>query len=531
MAWKRVGGRARSLLLLAAGVVLVGCGEPGPEPATGARAPGAGEVDMERVGELINQAQKARKKGKFDEARALLADAERAARDAAPREQLRVENELVDKAEAKSAAKAIGELGASGKCREAIDRTVRVANAAEGELVGTFLRQFTAEANLACLVTAMADPARVGEVRALAAEKATLKALGKQSYDQLTEKLVAAVVGALFKTLQPAIDERRWADVTAAMEKAIASGDAGEAERLKVTTLVREGVAADIRTAVADNVGKDPKGAEAALARIDRLIEQGGYRGPASKPAAPGAQDKREPLPSELTELRAQAALWVVCAAQRCKSTPVGKMWAYGNLPLSPAADPEAAASQTIKSGTPVWQLATAGKRVLVALSDPGQLEGFGARAKPAAGWVTAKDLRGEDTSEWLPPGDSIVGTWVWGPLREGQAVWEIGTVVAVDGRNVKIRRMSDRQETSLPRHKIQFGVAKAGLKVLAGCAGSFAAKPAVIEELRVPKYEQQGDPVAKVACQDDEGKPTGEAREEQLGALRMKPAWLPPRR
>jgi len=163
-----------------------------------------------------------------------------------------------------------------------------------------------------------------------------------------------------------------------------------------------------------------------------------------------------------------------------------------------------------------------------VSTTDPGALEGIAARTKPAAGWVPAKDLNPEDTTECLPPGDSLVGTRVWAPLREKDPLFEIGTVIAIEHGKVKVRRMSDRTEVAIARGKLYFGTVRPGTKILAMCGGSLKPKDAVIESVREPKFEAQGDPVVKLTCLDDSGKPTEDKRDDQMGSIRTKSEWLP---
>jgi hypothetical protein len=145
-------------------------------------------------------------------------------------------------------------------------------------------------------------------------------------------------------------------------------------------------------------------------------------------------------------------------------------------------------------------------------------------------GWIASSALRPQDTSEWLPPGDAIVGTRVWGPLREGSQDLELGKAIAVDGNGVQVQRLSDKNVVTLPRARLQFGLTKKDTKVLAMCSAT-SMGAAVIEKVIEPKHESLGDPRAVLRCLDDQGQPSGKTREDPLGALRTKREWLPPSR
>jgi hypothetical protein len=247
---------------------------------------------------------------------------------------------------------------------------------------------------------------------------------------------------------------------------------------------------------------------------------------PAGKPAPP-----EKGIPATLVRQRQEVAFAVACGAVRCKLESPTKRWTFGDVALHPVADPKGATSGSkVRSGTPVWLLASATGLALVTLREPAGLgEGAGPRAHAAAGWAPAKTLRADDTSETMPPGESLLGTVVWGPLREGQALFELGAVVKLGkGGQVTVRRLADRQEIALPRTKLRFGVTKPGTKVMGACADATKLDPSLIEEVRWPQYEQLGDPVVRLNCLNAEGKPTGAVKEGQLASVRMDPAWLP---
>jgi hypothetical protein len=361
---------------------------------------------------------------------------------------------------------------------------------------------------------------------------------------------------ALLERVAQPLDARKWPEVTAALHEAVKEGAAGPEHREKVLTTVRQGIAEDVEKIVGESFG-EPKGASEALAQVDALLAAGFWKKRLRKPASGGAVDQEtarlqallehgeenpEPksgggsdqpsklVPEKLDQLRRELAFWVACNATRCKASTPTQMWTYGDPAVHPALAPSAEAKQQLKSGRAVFRIAEGGKLSLVALEDPGQLADLEARAHAGVGWIASSELRPQDTSEWLPPGDAIVGTRVWGALREGSQDLELGKAIAVDGNGVQVQRLSDKNVVTLPRARLQFGLTKKDTKVLAMCSAT-SMGAAVIEKVIEPKHESLGDPRAVLRCLDDQGQPSGKTREDPLGALRTKREWLPPAR
>jgi len=216
----------------------------------------------------------------------------------------------------------------------------------------------------------------------------------------------------------------------------------------------------------------------------------------------------------------------------RCQASAPKAVWVYGNAKLRPVNDPRGEPrAEALAHGTKAWQIAVATGWALLALKDPGQLDGLAERAAPAAGWVKDNALKGEDTTEWLPPGDAMVGTRVWAPLRKGDKNYELGHVVSVKGGRVTIRRLTDREEVVVSQGQVHFGLVKKGTKVLGFCTKFTKLEPALVESVKLTKYEQQGDPLVTLRCLDADGKPTDKTKEGQLASVRVDPNWLPHRR
>jgi hypothetical protein len=499
--------------------------------ARDAAADEGGAVDPEKARGLLNQADKALKKKKFDPARDLAKQAEPFA-NAPLRDEIRDLNDRIDRAEAKAAAAEIMSEADGGKCGKALDDTAAVIAArGKGQAFPRFVRELTRESNVKCLLTMVAAPEKLREVRMLADTTSAQEALGKKAYDELKAQLREAVVATVMKAAETPLTERRWSDALGELRKAIERGDAGADDLAAAMEVIHKGVAEDLRKIHSEALAKAALASE-GLKKFDALVAVA--FAPANEGEAPKSGQPKglrlPPAPKELTDLRAQLAFWVACSAVRCQDAAPKKVWAFGNVPLVPPLDPKGKASETLRHGTQMWQIATGQGFVLVAKADPGQLQGIAARAEPAWGWLPANAVRDNDTTEWLPPGDSLVSTRVWAPLREKDKdpLYEIGTVVALEAGQIKVRRMSDRAEMTIARGKLRFGVVKAGMRVLAMCGGSVKLKPGLVESVRETKYEAQGDPQVKLSCVDDNDKPTGEKREELLGTLRVKPEWLP---
>ena len=522
------------LLGLVALAPACGGGEEGarkkPNTEAGAADEG-GSVDPEKARALLTQAEKSLKHKKYDPARELVKKAEPFA-NADMRDEIRDLGDRIDKAEAKVAVAPIIEEANGGQCGKALDDTAAlVAAGGKGQAFPGFVREMAREANSKCLLDMVQAADKLREVRMLAQTKSAQEALGKKAYDEFGKQLSEAVVATVMKAAETPVKERRWADALSELRKALERGDAGPEDMAGALDIVQKGVAEDLRKIHSETFAKAALAVE-GLKKFDALLAIG-YAPVAASGEPPKGEPKGlrlPPAPKEISDLRAELAFWVACTALRCQEATPKKVWAFGNTGLLAPLGPKGKPSETLRHGTEMWQIATGGGLTLVAKSDPGQLQTMASRAAPAWGWVSSKDVREEDTTEWLPPGDSLVGTRVWAPLREKEKepLYEIGTVTAIEKGEIKVRRMSDRAEVSISRGKLRFGVVKAGMKLLAMCGGAVKLKPGIVESVRETKYEAQGDPQVKLNCVDEGDKPTGEKREELLGTLRVKPEWLP---
>jgi hypothetical protein len=355
-------------------------------------------------------------------------------------------------------------------------------------------------------------------------------ALGPKGHEALEEKIVKAADVVVMKAIDEPLKAKKWADVVAAVRALVKSGDATIKDVGPAMELVDKGVRADL-TALVDGAIGQPKTVADALGAFDRLAAVLWLADAGAGKAPPPAASKLDPgpMPADVVALRGKLAFWLACAAVRCTATEPRQVWTYGHAPLTPTLEPKGKPLETVQHGTAVWEIAAAAGVVLVSKTNPGALADISARAKPAWGWLPAANVRSEDTTEWLPPGDSLVGTRVWAPLRDGKdQLLEIGTVVALEKGQVKVRRMADRQEVLVGRGRLFFGAVKPGMRILAMCGGSLTPTAARVESVKETKFEAQGDPVVKLTCLDPKEQPTSEVRNDQLGSVRTKVEWLP---
>jgi hypothetical protein len=472
----------------------------------------ASEANAQKARALIEKAVAALRDGKLEEARKHLAAADPLADDLKRNEIIEV-RASIDSAEADKYVPGIVEAAEAGKCTEALDTAVEVIDGKKGGKIPEFVIERSSKHLLKCVLDKAA--ADLGAGRALADDPRVEKSLTKAALEDLHAKVAELTVAAVQSQFDEPIKGRRWAEAKQKLEELAQKKEIGDRERARIVEMIRKGVSAEIAEKV--KAGLDKKtGSKSSLDEVDALVTTAGW-----KAGAEGA----EAVPVDVEKGRRTLGLWVVCQNLKCNLTEPKAVFAYGNLQLKPADDNQGETVDKIQHATKVWRIAEGGGFALLAKRDPGKLEGIGPRVDVAIGWVPTEGLKDEDTTEWLPPGDSIKGTRVWGPLREGQP-WELGIVVNVKDANVGVERFSDRSIITVPRAQVRFGTVTKGTKVLAICEGK-SGKEAVIDEAT---FRKVGDPVVKVSCLDAAGKP-GTPKEQLIGGLRTKPEWLPARK
>jgi hypothetical protein len=525
----------RPLILLA---FLIGCGasdakvETDPDQA----------ADPARAAKLLDEAEKEADKANWAKARELLREAYRFS-DMQTRVRIDTAGERLDDAQAKAVAAEAQNLIGEDRCGEAFDVVAATVKGSDDEQVPGILKKAT-EASLLGCARKIIEAGELAKARAVVTQPSARVALDKKAHAKLASELSDTIVATVLGRMTSAMDLRDWGEASKTLQAAVDAGEVGDAEREELLAQVRTGIDEDVEKLHSESFGQD-KGAKAALAKVDALLLAGMWKPreqvrdarpltTEEKMLAQGKQedtkeDTRPPVPEKLDRLRRELAFWVACHEVKCKETAPTKRWLYGNAWLQSLFAPKAEAEESLDHAVEVWVVAEAGNLALVSQRDPGNLADLKGRAHVARGWVHAAALKDEDTSEWLPPGDSIIGARVWGPLREGSQELELGTAIKVDGASVGVERMGDKTLITVPRAQLHFGLVKPGSKVLALCKGS-GLTPARVEKVTEPKHKSLGDPKAVLTCLDDAGA-DGDKYEEQLGAVRTKRDWLPPRK
>jgi hypothetical protein len=476
-------------------------------------------VDVAKAKEHIENAVAALRDDKLDVARKELDEAAPFA-DELKREEIRRVRQSVDEAEANKSIPGIKKIASSGKCEEAVAKSVKIIKGRKGTAVPVFVRKGTSPKILNCLLDQLAVDLSIG--RELAESDDVERSLTKADFQTYVTKVTDETVKELVGKFEEPIANKDWAKAKKLLDELVERKEAGDNEYNRIMGLIREGIAKEIAEKVEEGLD-DKNKASKRLDEVDTLIEVAEW-GEKKGSAAEGAA-----MPSEVAEQRKQLALWAVCAKLRCTFVSPKKSWTYGDVELKPVLDPTKGKKlKTLEHGTKVWRLAESSSWVLVAKKNPGSIDGVAGRVKKAIGWVKASGNKTSDTREMLPPGDSIIATRVWGPLRKGEKLWELGKVLKVKGSDLAVERIADRVIITIARRKVRFGTIKKGTKVMSRCDHPLNLEPAVIDKVTFPK---RGDPIATVTCLGDDGKPSSLTRKEVLGALRSKSSWLPARR
>jgi hypothetical protein len=143
-----------------------------------------------------------------------------------------------------------------------------------------------------------------------------------------------------------------------------------------------------------------------------------------------------------------------------------------------------------------------------------------------AVGWAPDDQLKKEDTSDWLPPGDELKGQRVFGPLREKAKLLYLGFVMEVDGADAKIKRLGEDQIVTLARTELRIGRLPKGQKVLAPCPGLPERTVAIVDHEVAPKPGSVM-PQVNLLCPGADGGP-GFEYDEFIGAIAVEPDWVP---
>lgn len=336
------------------------------------------------------------------------------------------------------------------------------------------------------------------------------QAFGEDTQFSVLTTLNNAVVAAMRERTREDVEAGRWKEAFEVFEAWQKEGKAGPQQVEAAKQKARDAITAGLLKRGKEALGK--RTAPGVLADVDRALQV--FEG--------------MNVSGELKELRAHLATWVTCSELRCLAERTPRlMYNFGATDLRPPTSTTGEATKRFPNGTKLWVLARSRTFSLVTDEDPGGASTWEQRMAKAKGWVATPVLEREDTATWLPTGEALVGERVWLPTGRDDKLYLLGVVKAVDGKDVTVEKISDGQTTKVTRNDLRSGILSKGTKVLAFCRDTINLSEALIED--VVKGNVRA-PRAELVCLEEDGS-EGRKRQEQLGALRAKPAWLPPRR
>jgi hypothetical protein len=224
------------------------------------------------------------------------------------------------------------------------------------------------------------------------------------------------------------------------------------------------------------------------------------------------AKDKA--APDAVAKKRQALAVWV--ESQRVKMKPAKKAekrWAHGKVAVLPAAKSDAPSKRDLSAASEVWILGQTKDLALVTDADPGSAP-LDVQLERAVGWVPISRLATKNTVDWIPPDDQLVGTRVWAQLRAPEKELELGTVSALKGQDVTVKRLADDKEIVVKKASLRLGRLLVGQKVVAFCQ----AKTQVVSIEEVLPDQR----TVKLVCEG------GIRKDEVLPGLRVRPEDLP---
>lgn len=421
--------------------------------------------------------------------------------------------EKVDKRQAKLWSNEAHELFEQKKCKEAFDQLAEQINGLESEAFTRELRKLSGTEAQTCAsgaIDSMTTSGKFADARTFVNAASTKTVLGAQGAKKLATELDLVIVEALKGQVDADIKAKKWGPALEKVDAAVKAGNATDDIAAQVIAAVRDAAAPDLagQAQRAIGTGDAPK----QLATLDATIKLLRWETTAADGTAP---PKEKAPPEELSKKRDGLATWVLAQKLNIKmGKKPEKKFLHGKFALMPAMKIDAASKRDLAAGTELWVLGLAKDRALVADSDPGV--GLASQFEKAIGWVKLERLQKDPTAEWLPPDDQLKGEQVWGPLRSGEALLELGTVTEVTGKEVSVKRLTDGQISKHPRAKLRPGKIAAGVKLSGVCAKD-KNKVVAIDEIIPPGRS------VKFNCEGTEG-----IKEEVLENLRTKVELLP---
>jgi len=419
----------------------------------------------------------------------------------------------IDRYLAEASAEPARQQAAKGDCQGAMET---VANAAKETPHREFIKalhQQTEVLIVQCIKKEIDQAVASGDFTSAGASlelPTATQALRAEARESLSTKLREAVFNYVSAQIQTEIKAGKYEAAAAKVADAVSKGVLEAEDEAKTLATIQDAAAPHQLEAISAAIGLKKK-ADAPLAELDALAKS----------------LKWTKLPPELAKARSALAAWVECLKLRCSTPKPEPRFAYGKLDLHPADSSSADATVHVPSAQKLWIVARAGKLSLLSTEEPGADVALKARMLGAVGWTVADQLKKEDTSDWLLPGDELKDQRVFGPLREGQKkLYQLGFVMSVAGSDVKVKRFTDDQVVTVARNSLRIGKLAKGLKVLTSCPGKVEQTPARVDH-EVPA-EARATPLVNVVCLNEDGS-DGPAHDEFLGAIAVQPEWLPP--
>jgi hypothetical protein len=505
---------AAAPVVLAASPMLAGCEDDTGEkkgPVTAVDPAEQARIDQGK--QLMKDANDAMGEKNYDKARKLLAQAT-ALNNESQRFEIAQSQETLDKRQAKLWANEVDESFKSKDCAGAFKQLAEpLKTLSESEAFMGELRHLVGNSALHCVQDALDKKVTAGDyagARAAAGTNEVKLLLGPVALKKLSAEVEATIFEALRLPIDADVKARRWPAAVQKIEAAAKKGDATDEQVDALLGSVRAGVSPEIASLAGRAVGQRDAGK--ALKDVDQLIRL--VRWAVLDPGV-AALEAGTALPEDLAKKREALAIWV--EAQRLAMRPLPKpemRWAHGKVDVFAASRADAPSKSGIAHGTQIWILGATKDRALVTTADPGSSRLVDVLDK-VTGWVATDRLAKEATLDWLVPDDQLKGQRVWGPLRPPDAMWELGLVVDVSGRDISVQRLADGAPFKLTRQKLRSGRLAPGTRVLTFCREK--DQPAKVVE--VPPTAR----TAKLKCDG------GEEKEEDLATLRSKPELLPP--
>lgn len=490
----------------------LGCADEAPvkrRPRAASADPEQRQIEEGRA--KIREANRAVGEKKYERARALLGEASALNLDTL-RSEIEEATGKLDRREAKLRANETWDRLAEKDCMGAVQELGGRMKALASEPFTKELRRLTSTRAQKCVEGALDDKVLAGaytDARQIATSPDVKAVLGAAAQKKIATQLEDTILDALHGQIADDLKARRWAQAVDKIDAAIKKGDAIDTEGDALLTDVRAGVAKDIIATATRSIGQND--APKALAQIDALIKLARWE-VMTGDAATLAKDRA--LPEEVSKKREALATWV--EAQKVRFTVLKrpeKRWAHGKVAVAPPGDSKAEPQREVAHGAAVWMLGTTKDgRALITAQDPGGSP-LTAVLENASGWAPLERLKAEPTIDWVVPDAELPGALVWAPLRNGEPLWELGTVTEVTGKDIAVKRAADDAIVKVTRNQLRSGRLTPGTRVITFCTAK--DQPAKIAQVL---------PTQRVKLKCD----SGEEKEEALASLRSKPELLP---